>query len=119
MSESGSAPATTPATNGTFAIIETGGKQYRVKVGDTVTVEKLPDESGADITFEKVLLVGGNGDVQVGTPTVPGATVTANVADQFRGEKIVVFKYKPKKRYRRRTGHRQSLTKITITGINA
>lgn len=119
MSDSGGAPATAPAAGGRYAIIQTGGKQYRVKVGDTITVEKLPEESGADITFDNVLLVADNGDVQVGQPTVSGATVTASIDDHFRGEKIVVFKYKPKKRYRRRTGHRQSLTKVTITGINA
>jgi large subunit ribosomal protein L21 len=100
-----------------YAIIETGGKQYRVSVGDSVAVERLPSESGADVTIDRVLLLGGNGATRVGTPTVPGATVTARVDDQYRGEKIVVFKYKAKKRYRRRMGHRQSLTRLTITGI--
>lgn len=110
--------ATAPAPKG-YAIIETGGKQYRVSVGDRLSVERLPDESGAEINFDRVLLVGGTGTTTVGTPVVTGATVTASVDDHFRGEKIIVFKYKPKKRYRRRIGHRQSLTHVTITGINA
>ena len=96
-----------------YAIIETGGKQYRVSVGDRLAVEKLDGEPGSDLVFDRVLLVGGNGSTSV------GATVSAQVEDQFRGEKIIVFKYKPKKRYRRRTGHRQSLTRVAITGISA
>ena len=103
----------------TYAIIETGGKQYRVAVGDTLSVEKLPVETGSGITFDRVLMVGGGGSARVGTPLVAGATVQAQVAEQYRGPKIVVFKYKPKKRYRRRTGHRQSLTRVAITAINA
>jgi len=102
-----------------YAIIETGGKQYRVAVGDTLSVEKLPAEAGTGITFDRVLMVGGDGSARVGTPLVTGATVQAEVAEQYRGPKIVVFKYKPKKRYRRRTGHRQSLTRVAITAINA
>lgn len=102
-----------------YAIIETGGKQYRVSVGDTVSVEKLDHETGSDVTFDRVLLVGGNGAPRIGTPTVDGASVVATVQDQYRGEKLVIFKYKPKKRYRRRTGHRQSLTRLAITAINA
>jgi large subunit ribosomal protein L21 len=100
-----------------YAIIETGGKQYRVSVGDRLSVEKLPVEEGTDITLDRVLLLGGDGTTRVGTPTVAGAAVTARVEDQYRGEKIVIFKYKAKKRYRRRQGHRQSLTRLTITGI--
>ncbi|MDQ3044641.1 MAG: 50S ribosomal protein L21 [Chloroflexota bacterium] len=98
-------------------MIETGGKQYRVSVGDTITVERLPDVAGDELTFDRVLLLGGDGSTQVGTPIVKGALVTATIDDHFRGEKIVVFKYKAKKRYRRRTGHRQSLTHLTITNI--
>ena len=109
-----------PGANQTaYAIIETGGKQYRVAVGDTLSVEKLSVEPGSDITFDRVLMVGGDGSAKVGTPLVDGATVQAQVAQQYRGPKIVVFKYKPKKRYRRRTGHRQSLTRVAITAINA
>jgi large subunit ribosomal protein L21 len=110
--------AAAPAPKG-YAIIETGGKQYRVSVGDRLSVERLPDDAGSEINFDRVLLVGGTGATTVGTPVVPGATVTASVDDHFRGEKLVVFKYKPKKRYRRRIGHRQALTHVTITGINA
>ena len=102
-----------------YAIIETGGKQYRVAVGDRLSVEKLPVETGEDITFDRVLMVGGGGGAQVGTPLLEGATVVAQVEEQYRGPKIVIFKYKPKKRYRRRTGHRQSLTRVAITAINA
>ena len=102
-----------------YAIIETGGKQYRVAVGDTLSIEKLAVEPGSGITFDRVLMVGGDGSPKVGTPLVAGATVQAEVEQQFRGPKIVVFKYKPKKRYRRRTGHRQALTRVAITAINA
>ena len=109
----------TPRELPPYAIIETGGKQYRVSVGDTLSVEKLDHEVGTDITFDRVLLVGGDGSTRVGTPVVAGATVAATVADQYRGEKLVIFKYKPKKRYRRKTGHRQSLTRLAITAINA
>lgn len=111
------APAQPAAKPKGYAIIETGGKQYRVKVGDRISIERLPDDAGSDIRFERVLLLGGDGATRVGTPTVAGAAVTARVEDHFRGEKIVVFKYKAKKRYRRRIGHRQSLTHVTITGI--
>ena len=104
---------------GPYAIIETGGKQYRVTVGDTLSIEKLSVEPGSGITFDRVLMVGGDGSARVGTPLVAGATVQAQVEQQYRGPKIVVFKYKPKKRYRRRTGHRQALTRVAITAINA
>jgi large subunit ribosomal protein L21 len=125
------APSTEPARSATpvngsrttvsaapYAIIETGGKQYRVSVGDSLSIEKLPLESGADVTFERVLMIGGDGPAQVGAPLVEGASVQGQVQDQYRGEKIIVFKYKAKKRYRRRTGHRQSLTRVAITAIN-
>jgi large subunit ribosomal protein L21 len=102
-----------------YAIIETGGKQYRVSVGDRLSVEKLDVEAGGSVTFDRVLLVGGGGSTTVGAPTVSGASVTATVEETYRGAKIVVFKYKAKKGYRRRTGHRQSLTRLNITGINA
>lgn len=112
-------PTLAPKTLDPYAIIETGGKQYRVSVGDTLSVEKLDTEAGTDITFDRVLLVGGDGSTRVGTPTVDGASVVATVQEQYRGEKLVIFKYKPKKRYRRKTGHRQSLTRLAITAINA
>lgn len=109
----------TTATDEQYAIVETGGKQYRVKVGDVLSVEKLDGETGATVTLDRVLLIGGAGDVKVGTPVIEGASVAATIADQYRGEKIVVFKYKPKKNYRRRTGHRQALTRLQITGIDS
>ena len=113
------APLASVTKSSAYAIIETGGKQYRVSVGDTLSIEKLPVEPGSGVTFDRVLMVGGDGSAKVGTPLVAGATVEAQVADQYRGPKIVVFKYKPKKRYRRRTGHRQALTRVAITAINA
>lgn len=111
--------AIAPAAPKGYAIIETGGKQYRVSVGDRIVVEKLTNEAGTEITFDRVLLVGGSGDAKVGIPYVSGATVNASVDAHGKGDKIVVFKYKAKKHYRRRTGHRQQLTNLTITGINA
>ena len=108
-----SAPATTA-----YAVVRTGGKQYRLKVGDRIRVEKLDGKDGSDVTFDEVLLVGGDGGTRVGRPVVEGASVTARIEGQERGEKLVVFKYKPKKRYRRRIGHRQSLTQLTVTAIN-
>ena len=111
------AAAPAPAKPKGYAIIETGGKQYRVSVGDRISVERLPDDTGGQITIDRVLLIGGDGATRVGTPLVEGAAVTATVDDHFRGEKIVVFKYKAKKRYRRRIGHRQELTHLTITAI--
>ncbi len=113
------APMEASARPGVYAIVETGGKQYRVKVGDRISVERLAVEGGGSITFDRVLLLGGDGATRVGAPVVEGATVVASVDDHFRGEKIVVFKYKPKKRYRKRLGHRQELTHLTITAINA
>jgi large subunit ribosomal protein L21 len=114
----GAQPSTRTAP-GPYAIIETGGKQYRVAVGDRLSIEKLPSEAGADVTFERVLMIGGDGAPRVGTPVISGASVSATIEEQYRGPKIVVFKYKPKKRYRRRTGHRQALTRVAITAINA
>jgi large subunit ribosomal protein L21 len=102
-----------------YAIVETGGKQYRVKVGDRIRVERIHADAGADISLDRVLLLGGTGTTTVGAPLVDGATVSAHVEDHLRGEKLYVFKYKPKKRYRRKIGHRQELTELTITGIKA
>jgi len=101
-----------------YAVIETGGKQYRVKVGDRITVERLAVDPGSDISLDRVLLISGDGSTRIGTPVVDGASVSATVNDHGRGEKIVVFKFKAKKRYRRRTGHRQAQTYLTITGIS-
>jgi large subunit ribosomal protein L21 len=102
-----------------YAIVETGGKQYRVKVGDRIRVERIHADAGSDITLDRVLLLGGTGATTVGAPVVDGASVAAHVEDHLRGEKLYVFKYKAKKRYRRKIGHRQELTELTITGINA
>ncbi len=101
-----------------YAVIATGGKQYRVKVGDRISVERLHVDTGSAITIDQVLLIGGDGSTRIGTPIVEGASVEATVDAQDRGEKLVIFKYKAKKRYRRRTGHRQELTRLTITGIS-
>ncbi|RYL94690.1 50S ribosomal protein L21 [Sporolactobacillus sp. THM19-2] len=101
-----------------YAIIETGGKQLKVEEGQTVFVEKLPAEAGETVTFDKVLFVGGD-EAKVGSPTVEGASVTAKVEEQGRGKKIIVFKFKKRKNYRRKQGHRQPFTKVTIEKINA
>jgi large subunit ribosomal protein L21 len=101
-----------------YAVIQTGGKQYRVSEGDRITVERLAVEAGSDVTIDRVLLLGGDGSTRIGTPVVEGASVTATVTEHNRGTKIEVFKYKAKKRYRRHTGHRQEQTRLTITGIN-
>ncbi len=100
-----------------FAIIESGGKQYRVAPGAALEVERLGSEPGATVEFDRVLLIGDDGEVQVGSPTVAGAKVLAHVLDHDRGEKLIVFKYKAKSNYRRRTGHRQALTRVRITEI--
>lgn len=102
-----------------YAVIETGGKQYRVSPGQTVEVELLAAEPGSSVALDRVLLVSADGNTLVGTPTVPGAKVVATVAREGRGPKIIVFKYKSKKRYRRTRGHRQDHTYLTITDIQA
>jgi large subunit ribosomal protein L21 len=102
-----------------YAVIETGGKQYRVSPGQTLEVELLPAEPGATVTLERVLMVAAEGRTLVGQPIVPGANVVATVAREGRGKKIIVFKYKSKKRYRRKTGHRQNYTYLLITDIQA
>lgn len=102
-----------------YAVIETGGKQYRVQEGDVIFVEKLPQNPDETVEFDRVLLVGKEGEVKVGNPFVPGARVTAKVLEQGKGPKILVFKYKAKSNYRRRYGHRQPFTKVQIEGIQA
>ena len=99
-----------------YAIIETGGKQYRVQQGDTIFVEKLSLEPDVSVDFD-VLLLGGDSGVTVGKPLVEGAKVSARVVSQVKGKKIIVYKYKSKKNYRRKQGHRQPYTKLEITGI--
>jgi large subunit ribosomal protein L21 len=100
-----------------YAVIQTGGKQYRVATGDRLRVEKLPGDRGATLTFDNILMVGGEGTARVGTPTVAGVKVTAEVVAQDRAKKIIVFKFKRRKNYRRKHGHRQSYTELKITGI--
>lgn len=99
-----------------YAIIATGGKQYRVSEGDVIYVEKIDAQVDSTVSFD-VLLVGNDGDVKVGTPVVDGVKVEGKVVGQIRGEKIIVFKYKSKKNYRRKQGHRQPYTKVEITKI--
>jgi large subunit ribosomal protein L21 len=102
-----------------YAIIETGGKQYKVQAGDVIFVEKLSANAGDSITFDRVLAVSNDNGLTTGAPLVSGASVTGKVEQQVKGEKIIVFKYKPKKNYKRKQGHRQPYTKVTIESIKA
>ncbi len=102
-----------------YAVIKTGGKQYRVREGDTLRVEKLSAEQGAKIQFDQVLMVGEGDDVKLGTPFVSGTQVSATVIGQGRGEKIKVVKFKRRKNYLRQKGHRQAFTEVEITKIGA
>lgn len=102
-----------------YAIIKTGGKQYRVAEGDVVMVEKLEAAEGDAVVFDQVLTVVNDGDVKVGKPLVEGAKVTGKVEAQGKARKILVFKYKAKSNYRRRQGHRQPFTKVVIEKIEA
>ncbi len=101
-----------------YAVIETGGKQLKVEVGQEIFIEKLDATEGDVVTFDKVLFVGGPKSV-VGDPMIAGATVTGKVEKQGKAKKIVVFKYKAKKNYRKKQGHRQPYTKVKIEAINA
>lgn len=102
-----------------YAVIRTGGKQYRVAPGDIVEVEKLDGSVGDSIQLDDVLLVVNGDAVQVGMPTVAGASVSAKITGQHKGEKVRIFKYRPKKRIRVRKGHRQQLTRLQIESITA
>ena len=102
-----------------YAIIETGGKQYKVQAGDVVFIEKLDAEPEQEITFDKVIAVGKDDGIVVGTPTVEGASVTAKVLKNGKAKKVVVFTYKPKKNEKRKLGHRQPYTKVETSAINA
>jgi large subunit ribosomal protein L21 len=101
-----------------YAVIKTGGKQYRVQQGDVIFIEKLDVQAGETVTFDEVLLVSGD-ETTIGNPTVAGAKVEGKVLSQVKGQKIVVYKYKAKKNERKKQGHRQPYTKVEITGINA
>jgi len=102
-----------------FAVIKSGGRQYKVSVGQTLEVNRLPVEVGEQVHFSEVLLISDAGNTMIGTPLVDNAVVLATATKQGRGEKLIVFKYKPKKRYRHRRGHRQELTMLTIDDIVA
>lgn len=102
-----------------YAVIETGGKQYRVQEGDVLKVEKLPVEVGNTVEFDRVLTIVNSGDVKIGRPVVEGVKVVAKVLEQDKSKKIIVFKYKAKSNYRRKQGHRQPFTRIVIEKIEA
>jgi large subunit ribosomal protein L21 len=102
-----------------YAIVRTGGKQYRVEAGSTIYVERLEAPVGEKVTLDEVLLVGGEGEIRVGSPSVDKASVVGTVLDQGRDRKIRVFKFKKRKHYRRTRGHRQSFTALRIDTINA
>lgn len=102
-----------------YAVIRTGGKQYRVAPGDTLEVEKLEGNVGESISLDDVLMIVNDDEVTIGQPQVEGAQVTAKITGQHRGEKIMVFRYRPKKRIRVRRGHRQYLTRLQIETIQA
>ena len=101
-----------------YAIIATGGKQYRVSQGDVIYIDKVNQENDSTISFD-ALLIENNGEIKVGSPIVEGAKVEGKVVAQVKGEKIMIYKYKSKKNYHRRQGHRQPYTKVEITAINA
>ena len=100
-----------------YAVIQTGGKQYRVAAGDTIRVESLPGDIGDTVELTDVRMVSTEGSVTLGTPTVEGARVVTEISESGKGKKIVVFKYKSKVRYRRKKGHRQQFTDLTVTDI--
>ncbi|MBD2844608.1 50S ribosomal protein L21 [Paenibacillus sp. IB182496] len=102
-----------------YAIIETGGKQYKVQEGDVLFIEKLEGAEGDAVTFDRVLAVSSGDGLNSGAPFVAGASVAATIEKHGRGQKIIVYKYKPKKNYRRKQGHRQPYTKVTIGKIQA
>lgn len=101
-----------------YAVIATGGKQYRVSVGDEIFVEKLAGEAGEAVNFSEVLMVSDDNGTKVGTPTLDGAAVEAEIVKQGKQKKIIVFKYKAKKGFRRKKGHRQPYTRVRINAIN-
>ncbi len=102
-----------------YAIVETGGKQYRVQVGQTVDVERLDVQAGDTVELDRVLMIGGDDGVEIGTPVIATARVKATVVDQIRGPKLLIFKYRPKERIRVKKGHRQNLTRLHIEAITA
>ena len=101
-----------------YAVIKTGGKQYRVQQGDVIFIEKIDSQADEAVTFDEVLLVGDGDQTKIGAPTVAGAKVEGKVLGQVKGKKIVVYKYQAKKNERKKQGHRQPYTKVEITAIN-
>jgi len=102
-----------------YAVVRTGGKQYRVSNGDNLKNEKIPGEVGQEVRFEDILMIGGAEDVKIGTPQVSGASVTGKILEQDRSKKVIVFKKKRRKGYKKIQGHRQAYTRVEITGIEA
>ena len=102
-----------------YAVIATGGKQYRVQKDDVIDIERVNGDVGAKLTFDEVLLVGEGAKIECGTPLIKSAKVSAEIVDQFRGKKLTVFKMKRREGYRRKHGHRQELTKVKISTISA
>ncbi len=102
-----------------YAVIRTGGKQYRVEQGDLVKIEKIDGDRGAQVTFEDVLLLADDADTRIGTPVLDGASVTGTIVDQDRDRKVIVFKFRRRKNYKRKQGHRQHFTRIRIDQIAA
>jgi large subunit ribosomal protein L21 len=101
-----------------YAIIETGGKQYKVAEGDVISVEKLGAEANSEFVFDKVLVLSDDKDLKIGAPYVDGAKVTATVVCEGKGKKVIVYKYKPKKGFHKKNGHRQPFTKLQINNIS-
>jgi large subunit ribosomal protein L21 len=102
-----------------YAVVNTGGKQYKVQKGETLRIEKIPGEVGSAVTFDKVLMVADGENIRVGQPVLENVAVQAQIVEQDKAKKILIFKYKRRKRYRRKNGHRQPFTAIRIDGIEA
>jgi large subunit ribosomal protein L21 len=102
-----------------YAVVHTGGKQYKVQKGETLRIEKIPGDVGSAVTFDKVLMVADGEEIRVGQPVLENAKVQASIVEQDKAKKVLVFKYKRRKRYRRKQGHRQPYTAIRIDGIDA
>ena len=102
-----------------YAVVNTGGKQYKVQKGETLRIEKIPGEVGSAVTFDKVLMVADGENIRVGQPVLENVAVQAQIVEQDKAKKILIFKYKRRKRYRRKNGHRQPFTAIRIDGIQA
>ena len=102
-----------------YAVVNTGGKQYKVQKGETLRIEKIPGEVGSSVTFDKVLMLADGENIRVGQPVLENVAVQAQIVEQDKAKKILIFKYKRRKRYRRKNGHRQPFTAIRIDGIQA